>query len=90
MNESVPRGRILDRNGKVLVDNASKMAITYTRGRKTTQSEMLDTAEKLSKLIKMDTKKITERDKKISGFSCILKSKSNDDKRTSYVSRWKY
>lgn len=40
------------------------MAITYTRGRKTTQSEMLDTAEKLSKLIKMDTKKITERDKK--------------------------
>ncbi len=64
MNESVPRGRILDRNGKVLVDNASKMAITYTRGRKTTQSEMLDTAEKLSKLIKMDTKKITERDKK--------------------------
>ncbi len=49
---------------KVLVDNASKMAITYTRGRKTTQSEMLDTAEKLSKLIKMDTKKITERDKK--------------------------
>ncbi|MCD0804246.1 penicillin-binding protein 2, partial [Staphylococcus aureus] len=48
----------------VLVDNASKMAITYTRGRKTTQSEMLDTAEKLSKLIKMDTKKITERDKK--------------------------
>ncbi len=37
VNESVPRGRILDRNGKVLVDNASKMAITYTRGRKTTQ-----------------------------------------------------
>ena len=37
---------------------------------------MLDTAEKLSKLIKMDTKKITERDKKISGFSCILKAKA--------------
>ncbi|QSY52879.1 peptidoglycan D,D-transpeptidase FtsI family protein [Staphylococcus simiae] len=64
VNESVPRGRILDRNGKVLVDNASKMAITYTRGRKTSQSEMLDTAEKLSKLIKMDTKNITDRDKK--------------------------
>ena len=64
VNESVPRGRILDRNGKVLVDNASKMAITYTRGRKTSQREMLDTAEKLSKLIKMNTKSITERDKK--------------------------
>ncbi|PTI90163.1 penicillin-binding protein [Staphylococcus warneri] len=64
MNESVPRGRIVDRNGKVLVDNASKMAITYTRGRKTSQKEMLETAKKLSSLIKMDTDKITDRDKK--------------------------
>ena len=64
VNESVPRGRILDRNGKVLVDNASKMSITYTRNRKTSQKEMLNTAKKLTDLIKMDTDKITERDKK--------------------------
>ncbi|MGX0037229.1 penicillin-binding protein 3 [Staphylococcus warneri] len=64
VNESVPRGRIVDRNGKVLVDNASKMAITYTRGRKTSQKEMLETAKKLSSLINMDTDKITDRDKK--------------------------
>ncbi|KKI62054.1 peptidoglycan D,D-transpeptidase FtsI family protein [Staphylococcus warneri] len=64
VNESVPRGRIVDRNGKVIVDNASKMAITYTRGRKTSQKEMLETAKKLSSLIKMDTDKITDRDKK--------------------------
>ncbi|MCJ1656269.1 penicillin-binding protein 2 [Staphylococcus sp. NRL 16/872] len=63
VNESVPRGRILDRNGKVLVDNASKLAITYTRSKKTSQQDMLDTAEKLSKLITMKTDKITERDK---------------------------
>lgn len=63
VNEAVPRGRILDRNGKVLVDNASKKAITYARGRKTSQAEVLKTAEKLSKLIKMDTDKITDRDK---------------------------
>ncbi|GGG84445.1 penicillin-binding protein 2 [Staphylococcus pragensis] len=63
VNESVPRGRILDRNGKVLVDNASKLAITYTRSRKTSQQDMLDTAEKLSKLITMKTNRITERDK---------------------------
>lgn len=63
VNEAVPRGRILDRNGKVLVDNASKKAITYARGRKTSQSEVLKTAEKLSKLIKMGTDKITDRDK---------------------------
>ncbi|MGW9856087.1 penicillin-binding protein 3 [Staphylococcus hominis] len=63
VNESVPRGRILDRNGKVLVDNASKLAITYTRSRKTSQQDMLNTAKKLSKLITMNTDKITKRDK---------------------------
>ncbi|PTF17208.1 penicillin-binding protein, partial [Staphylococcus cohnii] len=44
VNEAVPRGRILDRNGKVLVDNASKKAITFSRGRKTSQSEVLKIA----------------------------------------------
>ncbi|MGY3480830.1 MULTISPECIES: peptidoglycan D,D-transpeptidase FtsI family protein [Staphylococcus] len=63
VNEAVPRGRILDRNGKVLVDNASKKAITFSRGRKTSQSEVLKIANDLSKLIKMDTDKITDRDK---------------------------
>ncbi|KRG10277.1 peptidoglycan D,D-transpeptidase FtsI family protein [Staphylococcus sp. NAM3COL9] len=63
VNEAVPRGRILDRNGKVLVDNASKKAITYARGRKTTQSEVLKIAKDLSRLIEMDTDKITDRDK---------------------------
>ena len=63
VNESVPRGRILDRNGNVLVDNASKKAITYTRGKKTSQGEILKTAKKLSSLIDMKTDKITKRDK---------------------------
>ncbi|ARQ07165.1 Penicillin-binding protein H [Macrococcoides canis] len=36
VNESVPRGRIYDRNGKLLVDNTSKKSITYTRDRMTT------------------------------------------------------
>ena len=63
VNESVPRGRILDRNGKILVDNASKLAITYTRSRKTSQQDMLNTAKKLAKLITMNTDKITKRDK---------------------------
>lgn len=63
VNESVPRGRILDRNGKILVDNASKLAITYTRSRKTSQQDMLNTAKKLAKLITMNTDKITKQDK---------------------------
>ena len=41
------------------------MSITYTRNRKTSQKEMLNTAKKLTDLIKMDTDKITERDKRI-------------------------
>ncbi|WP_139992371.1 penicillin-binding protein 2 [Kurthia sp. Dielmo] len=64
VNTSVPRGRIYDRNGKVLVDNEAKNAITYTKYPTTKQTEMLETATALSKLIKMDTSKLTERDKK--------------------------
>lgn len=63
VNESVPRGRIYDRNGKLLVDNTSKKAITYTRDRMTSRSEMLDTAKKLHQLIKMPTDALTLRDK---------------------------
>lgn len=63
VNTSVPRGRIYDRNGRVLVDNKPKNAITYTKLQSTTSDEMLNTAKKLSKLIKMDTSKIALRDK---------------------------
>ncbi|MCU7556851.1 penicillin-binding protein 2 [Macrococcus capreoli] len=63
VNESVPRGRIYDRNGKLLVDNTSKKAITYTRDRMTSRSEMLATAKKLHKLMSMPTDALTLRDK---------------------------
>ncbi|TDM04739.1 peptidoglycan D,D-transpeptidase FtsI family protein [Macrococcus carouselicus] len=63
INESVPRGRIYDRNGKLLVDNTAKKAITYSRGRMTTTEDMLDIARELAKLIDMPTDKLTEVDK---------------------------
>lgn len=63
INESVPRGRIYDRNGKLLVDNTAKKSITYTRGRMTTTGELLDTAKKLSRIIDMPTDKLTDMDK---------------------------
>lgn len=63
VNTSVPRGRIYDRQGRVLVDNKPKNAITYTKLQSTTSKEMLKTAKKLAQLIKMDTKKIALRDK---------------------------
>ena len=64
-------GRILDRNGKVLVDNAQNGYYIHTRSKKTSQQEMLDTAKKLAKLIHMDTDKITTRDKQDFGYNFI-------------------
>lgn len=63
VNTSVPRGRIFDRDGKILVDNKPKNAITYTKYSTTTSEEMLKMAKKLSKLITMDTERIAQRDK---------------------------
>jgi cell division protein FtsI/penicillin-binding protein 2 len=59
----VPRGKLLDRNQKVIVDNVPISAITY-RKVGSSQEEMLKTAEGLARLIDILTDKITERDKK--------------------------
>ncbi|MFJ5621386.1 peptidoglycan D,D-transpeptidase FtsI family protein [Peribacillus loiseleuriae] len=64
VNNPVPRGKMYDRNLKVMVDNEPLNAITYTRSQGTRATEMLDTAEKLAKLINKETDKITERDRK--------------------------
>ncbi|MGG3470010.1 penicillin-binding protein 2 [Neobacillus pocheonensis] len=64
VNNPVPRGKMFDRNGKVIVDNTPLNAITYTKTQKTSQKEMIDTAEKLGKLISIDTSKVPIRDKK--------------------------
>jgi cell division protein FtsI/penicillin-binding protein 2 len=59
----VPRGKMLDRNEKVIVDNTPISAIIY-RKVGTNQEEILKTAERLAQLIDKNTDKITERDKK--------------------------
>ncbi len=59
----VPRGKMLDRNFKLIVDNLPKKAIVYRKDGANPE-EMLKTAERLSKLIEKNTDKITERDKK--------------------------
>lgn len=64
VNNSVPRGKMYDRTGKTVVDNTPVDAITYTRLQGTTTEEMLETAQKLAKIIDKKTKKVTERDKK--------------------------
>ncbi|WP_442862464.1 peptidoglycan D,D-transpeptidase FtsI family protein [Bacillus sp. USDA818B3_A] len=64
VNNPVPRGKMYDRNGQTIVDNSPLNAITYTKSQNVTQEEMVDTAEKLAKLIDIDTSKIPVRDKK--------------------------
>jgi penicillin-binding protein A len=63
VNNPVPRGKMLDRNLKVIVDNKPLNAITYTfEG--ASQKEMLKVAENLAKIINQKTDKVRERDKK--------------------------
>ncbi|AYC29582.1 peptidoglycan D,D-transpeptidase FtsI family protein [Paenisporosarcina cavernae] len=63
VNTSVPRGRIYDSFGRLMVDNEPQNAITYTKLQTTKQSEMLDIAKKLSILIDKRVTDITLRDK---------------------------
>lgn len=67
INLSMPRGKIFDTNGKLIVGNKTLKAITYTRPNAVKQDEMLEVARKLASMIKKDTeedfKAITERDR---------------------------
>ncbi|ATP41135.1 penicillin-binding protein [Solibacillus sp. R5-41] len=63
VNTSVPRGRIFDRYGRILIDNQPENAITYTKMQTTKQADMLEVANKLAHLIEQPTDKITQRDK---------------------------
>lgn len=63
VNTNVPRGRLYDRNGRILVDNDPENAITYTKTQSTTTTEMLKIAKKLAQLIDQPTNRVTQRDK---------------------------
>ena len=63
VNNPVPRGKMFDTNGKIVVDNVPENAITYTNNG-ASQKEMLEVAGRLAKLIHKDTDKVTERDMK--------------------------
>lgn len=63
VNTSVARGRIFDREGRILVDNEPKNAITYTKMSTTTSEEMLTIAKELANIIEKDTDRVTKADK---------------------------
>ncbi|WP_019240633.1 MULTISPECIES: peptidoglycan D,D-transpeptidase FtsI family protein [Bacillus] len=64
IKQNVPRGRILDRNHNIIVDNVGVNSIVYTQGEHEKNEVMLKTAKKLIQYIDVDTSRITERDKK--------------------------
>ena len=82
----VPRGKIVDRNYQVIVDNLPKKAIVY-RKYGINQEEMLKTAELLSKFISKNIDKVTVRDKK---DFWILKHQQQADAKISNKERILY
>ncbi len=56
--ETAPRGRIYDRNHKLLVDNKSIPVIIYNKEKKITKNEEIDLAYKVSNVIEVDYSKL--------------------------------
>ncbi|MFJ8352397.1 peptidoglycan D,D-transpeptidase FtsI family protein [Bacillus paramycoides] len=64
ISNPVPRGKIFDRYGRPVVDNAAVRTITFTKTKGSTAADRLETAKKLADLIDVPTDKLTDRDKK--------------------------
>ncbi len=62
--ESVPRGRILDRNGKVLVGNKAVKSIYYKKYKNVTQEKEVNSAYKIAKFLKLDYSQLLDRNKR--------------------------
>ncbi|CAM4289802.1 serine-type D-Ala-D-Ala carboxypeptidase [Bacillus manliponensis] len=63
----VPRGKIYDREGKIVVDNKSLRTITYTKSKGVNSEEVLKIAKDLANVLEIpekDINKVTEIDKK--------------------------
>lgn len=63
--ESTPRGRIYDRNGKIIVDNVAVKKITYKRVAGTTTKEEISLAYQVASLIEVDYSDLKEKNLKI-------------------------
>lgn len=62
--DSTPRGRIIDRNGKVIVDNKAVNTIVFKKENGTSMSEMIKLAYVVSPHLDLDVSKITDRAKR--------------------------
>ncbi len=61
---SSPRGRILDRNGKVIVDNKAVKTIYYKKDKNRTTEEEIELAYKVVEHLNLSYDKVTERNKR--------------------------
>lgn len=62
VEESVPRGLIVDSEGELMVSNEALPAISYTRGQDTSGEDMVHTAQNLAKYIAIDFEDVSDRD----------------------------
>ncbi|WP_290491084.1 MULTISPECIES: peptidoglycan D,D-transpeptidase FtsI family protein [unclassified Aerococcus] len=62
VEESVPRGLIIDSEGELMVSNEALPAISYTRGQDTSGEDMAQTAQNLAKYIAVDFEDVSDRD----------------------------
>lgn len=79
----VPRGKMFDRNGKVIVDNKPLYAISYTPPKRVQPEHKLELAEQLVPFLSVDAsmlKKLSKRNKK---EYIYLKNKENVESRIS-------
>lgn len=70
---SAPRGRILDRNGKVLVDNIGIKSIYYTKVNGITKKEEIDIAYELGNIIDIEI-----NEKSFKNFWLLLNNNGDD------------
>ncbi len=74
---STPRGRILDRNGKVIVDNKAVKTIYYNKDKNRSTEEEIELAYTVSEHLSLDYDKVTDRSKR-EFFVAKNSSKMND------------
>ncbi|CAM3151058.1 penicillin-binding transpeptidase domain-containing protein [Leuconostoc rapi] len=80
---NTPRGMFYDSTGRVIAGNKAQAAITFTRGTSVTGLTMRQTAIKLSKLMTVDTKRLSERSK----VDFYLASKANNEKISKKITK---
>ncbi len=87
---SSPRGRILDRNGKVIVDNKAVKTIYYNKDKSRGPDEEIELAYLVSSHLSLDYDKVTDRNKReffVTKNSDDMNDRITDDEWEKYEQR---